>query len=145
MFWALTRREGTTALGQCQDYCEYGACVSCCVDGKHRRSATRKCRQVPSSRTPSRVRANRNGALELRQLSLRGAEANQQGRNYGPMAAPARQLNNPAVASVYEREKNWQLFKAMFRCPAPWRIYSAGDTLIAWIREYLTMCTFVGI
>lgn len=51
-----------------------------------------------------------------RQLSLRGAEANQQGRNYGPMDHPARQLNNPAVASVYEREESWRLLaKAMFR------------------------------
>lgn len=105
MFWSLTVREGTRALQHFEDQCEYGAYQSACV-GRQEETASDKEVQVRSCRSLSRVGAYRNGALELRQLSLRGAEANQQGRNYGPMAHPARQLNNPAVASVYEREES---------------------------------------
>lgn len=58
----------------------------------------------------SRIRAYRNGALELRQVNqperARGQPTGQEECTHG---CSRRQLNNPAVASAYESKDGWQL------------------------------------
>lgn len=85
-FRRLIALECTPAVQHFQDYREYGAYLSTCLFG--RKGKTARDKEVRAYGGRSRVRAYRNGALEL-SLRGRGQPTGQELPRYGSMAAPA--------------------------------------------------------
>lgn len=106
-------------------------CPSARLRGRHALTAGYKEVQARSSRGRIRALQKRSPGAEAA-AQPEGAEADQQGSNHGPQGCSRRQLNNPAVASVYKRKRGWQpLAEAMFRWQLPGTSWSALQMLPA--------------